>query len=287
MSQPPTGGIVFQTWGGGPTVLHDVLPAWAVAAFAVLTHLGDWWLLLVLVSLAYLAYDRRAGGFVAATLFVGFAVTIGLKAWFAYPRPPAEFAHVVALGYAFPSGHALGSTVGWGGLAVVLERVSTVRRRAAVAGIVIVTVALSRVAIGVHYLIDVVAGVAIGLVLLALATRWAGDAPRVLFGVAAVLALAAAVISGGAITAYALAGGSIGALAAWPVAVPSDQLEGRHDIAVIAAVGALLAGALAVVYPTGMLAFVSGALATVAVLIGPVVRDRWLDRGVAREQAQG
>lgn len=273
-----------QVWGfGGPTTFRDVLPVWAVEAFAALTHLGDWALLLALVSVTYLAYDRRAGGFVGGTLFVGFAVTIALKAWFAQPRPPAELQYVTASGFGFPSGHALGATVGWGALAVALERVSTAPRRAAVAGVVAVTVALSRVVIGVHYLVDVVAGVALGLVVLGLAAGWGRDDPRALFGVAAAVALVAVVVTWGSITAYALLGGSIGAVGAWPVAVPSDPAGRHRGVALTVVGGGLMAGALAVVFPAGMLAFGAGVLATVAVLLGPVVHARYLDGSVGDE----
>lgn len=263
-------------WGrelAGP----GALPGWVVDGFAVLTHLGDVWLLVALAALTYLACGRRTGGFVAGTLLVGLAVTYLLKAWFAFPRPPAELRHVAVTGYGFPSGHAAGATVAWGALAVALDRVGTARQRAAVAGGAVVAVALSRVVLGVHYVGDVVAGIAIGLVVLGGAARWARDAPLPLFALAAAIALGGVAIPEGGWELAALAGAGIGALAAWQVVVPADRWRGRTGVVAAVGVAAVAAVALAVTAPVAALAFGAAGLATAAGLAGPAVSDRWRD----------
>lgn len=271
-------GLVLGTRGVGVLrALRNGLPPWAVEAFAAVTHLGDTAVLLALAAAVYLAYDRRAGAFVLGALFCGFAVTIALKAWFALPRPPTGLRAVAAAGFGFPSGHALGSTVGWGALAVALERVWSARRRAAVAGLVVVAVSLSRVAIGVHYLVDVVAGVAVGLAVLGVAARWLRDAPLALFGLAAGLAAIAVAVSGASWDAVVLLGAGAGAVTSWQLVEPADRPWGARGVLGAAGGGAVLAGAVAVVDPVGALWFVAAALATAGVLVAPLAAERWLE----------
>jgi len=76
-------------------------------------------------------------------------------------------------GPGFPSGHALGTTMVWGGVALILDQ-GTRRARAAVAGTVVALVSLSRLVLGVHYAVDVVVGVALGLLALG-ALYWLTD----------------------------------------------------------------------------------------------------------------
>lgn len=263
--------------------LRESLPAWVGAAFAAVTHLGDTWLLLVLAAVVYLAHDRQAGGFVLGALFVGFAVTLGLKAWFGWPRPPGELRYVAESGAGFPSGHALGSTVGWGALAVVLDRVSTVRRRGAAAGAVVAAVAISRVAIGVHYLVDVVAGVGLGLVVLGVAVRVGRDRPRALFGLAGGLAIGALLAAGAGVEAVALLGACGGAAATWPAVDSAGHPRDRRDVAATAVAGGLATGGLIAVAPALGLAFGGAAAATALALVGPVGWERWNRAGPERD----
>ncbi len=140
-----------------------------MALFQVLTHLGNPYLLLICVAVAYLFGDRlgisRSGAAFALGLgLCAIGLVLGLKQFFGLPRPPISPRGDLG----FPSGHALGSTAFWGGVAVLADRWRW-RRRLTAAGVVIVVVAASRVLIGVHYLVDVAAGVGIGVALLAVA----------------------------------------------------------------------------------------------------------------------
>lgn len=225
--------------GLGAVAAFRALPDAVAVPFAFLTLLGGQWLLFFLLAVLYwlgdragVGIDRRRAAFVLALGLAGLVLTVGLKALFALPRPPdADRAVGAALvpasvrpfyafaatadGYGFPSGHALGSTVVWGGLALATER-GTRRRRFLGAGAIIALVGLSRVAIGVHYLVDVLAGVAIGVVVLAAATR-AGfrDEPGGLFWLGGVFALVGVVVTGFASDPIAALGASVGAAVAW------------------------------------------------------------------------
>ncbi len=281
MSPPSSAGLVFevalQTRGVGAIEgLQGTLPRWGLEAFAAATRLGDVAVLIGLAYLAYLAYDRHDGAFVLGALLLGFAVTVAAKHWFGLPRPPAELQYVAETGLGFPSGHAIGSTVAWGSLAVVLERVSTARRRAVAAGIVVVTVSLSRVAIGVHYLVDVVVGVAVGLVVLGVAVRWLRDEPLGLLGLAGGVAALAVAISGGAVESFALLGGVAGGLTGWQIVEPGDRPFGQRGVFASGGVGVVLAGGLAVNDPTAALVFAGAALLAIGLIVAPRAGDRWL-----------
>jgi len=155
------------TRGVGEVAFAESLPDAVVALFRLLTHLGNPYVLLACVAAAYLFGDRvgisRWGAAFALGLgLCAIGLVVGLKQFFGLPRPPISYRG----GLGFPSGHALGSTAFWGGVAVLAER-GRWRRRLTAAGAVIVVVAASRVLIGVHYLVDVVAGVGVGLALIA------------------------------------------------------------------------------------------------------------------------
>jgi undecaprenyl-diphosphatase len=92
-----------------------------------------------------------------------------LKAVISRPRPPGAGVFLLSSSWSFPSGHAMGSLVGYGMLAYVLV-VFRIRGRSMRMGVVIVAAALvvaiglSRLYLGVHYFSDVIGGYAAGLV---------------------------------------------------------------------------------------------------------------------------
>jgi hypothetical protein len=218
--------------GLGELAVVSGLPPVVVDAFGVLTRLGDPWILLGTLAVLYvvadrLGLDRRAVGFVFATAFVALGVTLALKSAFALPRP----AGALEAGYGFPSGHALGTTVVWGTAALVLD--ATRRRiRLALAGVVVLLVALSRVVIGVHYLVDVVVGIVVGIAVagvalsLALGSWSGGDGTLThaavdrVFAVAAVIALVALVVRATPDTLLTV-GAAVGGWVGWRLVEPT------------------------------------------------------------------
>ncbi|MFC7071085.1 phosphatase PAP2 family protein [Halobaculum lipolyticum] len=249
------------------------VPEWLVAVAALLTQLGDAWFLYLGLGLLYWLGDRRLAANprrVGATLIAvglgALAVTVGLKSLFAFGRPPGAAEATAPLwlpavavdayagaatgdGFSFPSGHAIGATMVYGGLATFLD-VWDRRTRLRVAGVLIAVVALTRVVLGVHYVVDVAAGVAVGVAGLLLFQRVARSGfrphPDRAFFLAAGLGLVATAVAaagghGDEVLEAAIAfGGGLGGYAVWRVRGTETAPVGRIDtvvgLGVIAAV---------------------------------------------------
>jgi len=133
--------------------------------------LGGWIGITMLgIALGVVLVRERAWldlGFLLAT-FAGSQVVVALlKGWFDRPRPDAGSVVDLPSSAAFPSGHATAGVASLGAAAVlVAERLPSQRARiwlwsaVAVGG---VAVGLSRIALNVHYVTDVVAGWCLGL----------------------------------------------------------------------------------------------------------------------------
>lgn len=110
----------------------------------------------------------RLAIYLVATGLGGWALNQGLKALFARARPDLSAALRWSSGYAFPSGHAMVSLVVFGALVYVVMRVvpSWRARSACVALALCLTLAisLSRIYLGVHWISDIVGGLAAGTV---------------------------------------------------------------------------------------------------------------------------
>ncbi len=162
-----------------------------VAFWEACTFLGG--AILVPIGVAFVlgaAFSRRIrlALIVAVVLIAAALFTDLVKDNVARPRPTVD-PLVSAPGFSFPSGHTLNSTATYGLLALVAWRSRlrmAARRAAAVAGITIpILVGLSRIALGVHYPTDVIAGWLAGVSFVALGATlivWSGamdrDLPR-------------------------------------------------------------------------------------------------------------
>ena len=224
----------------------------------LVTQLGDPWFLLLVATLLYLLETERSlvrdpgdGAFVLAVTFAAFSFVDLLKNVFAAPRPPGAgtvtvpawlpptlgglFRNVTTgTGYAFPSGHALGTTAVFAALAYTVD-VGSARVRWALAGSGAVLVAASRVVLGVHFLVDVAVGAVAGACLFAVAAALGDRHPVRVFALGAVLGVLAVVASlGGASETVWKAGqwlgASLGAGAAWYVARPVGWLSPARTV---------------------------------------------------------
>ncbi|NIC00989.1 phosphatase PAP2 family protein [Halobacterium sp. R2-5] len=292
---------------GVAEVLHGWTSEPALIVFALLTQLGDVWFLFLLGGLLYIAgdqfprwgIDRRRGLFVLGLVLTYVALIGVLKNFFLLPRPPgageapviawlpAIFQGVLASiatgsGPGFPSGHAFGSTLVWGGFALVVfedELWPGWLGAAAVVGLV----SLSRLILGVHYLVDVVVGVGLGVVglgvLYVVADR--GTAPgRVLL--VAVGAGAIGLIQGVTFESVAALGSGVGGWLVWrgiADATPAHPSNRREAAAGFGVFG-LASGFFAVMYavePPLLATFFGSTIGVGGAIVAPLAGEKLLD----------
>ena len=141
------------------------------------TVLGDTWLITVICTAGALGLALRQRGVLLAGWLAAFGggalLNVALKAVFQRARPEIEAPLVVALGWSFPSGHAMGAMVAYGMVAyLLLLRFGRTAAPFIVAGAcaVVLGVGFSRVYLGVHYFTDVVGGYLSGIAWLAVCT---------------------------------------------------------------------------------------------------------------------
>ena len=156
--------------------LHrNVGPPWTdlLAAVSAL-HAPRAILALTAVAALPLLARRDAAGLLMllASVIGGSSLNHLLKHSFQRARPNFEGALVTVSDFSFPSGHVASATLLYGAVAVLIM-LATPRRRiwlaaAASAAALVALVALSRVALGKHYLSDAVAAAAFGVAWLAI-----------------------------------------------------------------------------------------------------------------------
>ena len=138
--------------------------------------------MVIIVALAlFLKGMRTEGGLIVLVTMLSFITVSVLKAVVARPRPPAELVQVFeqADGYLFPSGHVMHYAVFLGTLGIMLwigmrPGLGRWLVQGSVAA-VLVAMGLSRIYLGVHWPTDVVAGYAVGAIIVAgaiWALRW-------------------------------------------------------------------------------------------------------------------
>lgn len=143
--------------------------AWTHDALTLVTRLGETWLV-VLVGIVVAAVElartrsRWVVPFLLAVILGDKLLTEGLKQLIDRARPEIE-AVAATLGPSFPSGHTSTAAASWAAFALVAGRWWGRRAWPALAGGAVgiaVAVALSRVFLDVHWLTDVLGGLALG-----------------------------------------------------------------------------------------------------------------------------
>lgn len=146
------------------------------ALFVFITYLGSEYAYIILFTLYYWLIDPITGRQLGLVTSFGFVFNAILKDWFDSPRPfefNPDIASSVAQASAegsssFPSGHSQGSATFWLFIAGYYRRLWLW-----IFSLTIVfLVALSRIYLGVHFPVDVVAGVLIGIALAVVGLRW-------------------------------------------------------------------------------------------------------------------
>lgn len=132
------------------------------AFFAAITSLGSLEFYMLTIPVIYWMVDKHFGFRFSIFFIFSAYINSGAKHIFVTERPPRELRLVSQEGYAFPSGHAQGSTTFWGFLALKLK--TPLAWAGAVAMILLVS--FSRIYLGVHWPIDILGGLTIGVLLL-------------------------------------------------------------------------------------------------------------------------
>lgn len=185
----PFGFLLEQVLGHGPMLrydkgLADTAHRWvlhggrpAVDVLLVISWLGRPPLLALLVTVAAVYClrrgRRRLAIYLAVTAIVGGLVDSVVKILVNRPRPELQNPVAHAFGKSFPSGHAMSSTVVYGALLLVFLPAFPRRARPwAIGGTVglVLVIASSRIALGVHFLSDVLGGIVLGAAWLAAST---------------------------------------------------------------------------------------------------------------------
>ena len=238
--------------GIGETELLSELPEAATAVAGLVTQLGDMWFVVVGICALFVLASRsrsltdapsRDCVYLLALTVGAYSLTVALKHAFGLPRPPgaatatppawiphaghaAYESMVTGDGYGFPSGHALKTTAVYGAGALVLDVWDRNRRLAAAAALGVL-VAASRVVLGVHYVVDVVAGSVVGVLFLAGAVRLTDRRPARALALSTVLGMLAAATAGTSKSVLALSAAAVG-LVVW---VGTDRVRAaRTDV---------------------------------------------------------
>ena len=131
---------------------------------------------LTVIALGYLINgDRHHAAWLVFTVFGGAALGFTLKEIVGRARPVLADPVSTAPGMSFPSGHALGASIGCCLLLLITLRFLPRGGRVAAviaAALIVGTVALARVVLGVHFASDVLAGITLGIGWVAV-TTWA------------------------------------------------------------------------------------------------------------------
>ncbi|MGH9272116.1 MAG: phosphatase PAP2 family protein [Ilumatobacteraceae bacterium] len=141
----------------------------SVEVLSIVTHLGGTWVVtagLVAAVLVDLMRNRNLEvvAFAAVVLVGEKLIVNGLKALIDRERPDV-IALVSFAGQSFPSGHAAAAAAVWPAVALILGRDRPRVVRAALGGaaaLIAFAVAASRALLGVHWLTDVIGGLAVG-----------------------------------------------------------------------------------------------------------------------------
>jgi membrane-associated phospholipid phosphatase len=181
----PFGLLLHQVTTDGPlTGLDDSAARWlnrqvhgndlAIAALEVVSFLGKPIFLVVAVGVPGLWVLRHGGrklaAFLAVTCIGGGLVDTAVKVAVGRPRPELEQPIAEAFNHSFPSGHAMQAVVCYGALALVfLPRFEARGRRWILVGTAVLALAIgvSRLALGLHFVSDVLGGYVLGAAWLA------------------------------------------------------------------------------------------------------------------------
>lgn len=181
----PFGLLLEQVESNGPFTAFDVDLAvwlnrqvsgrgWAVDVLQLISFLGKPIFLLFAVGVPglWIAWRRewRLVIFGTVTCVVGGLVDTAVKVAVGRDRPVVDSPVAQAFGQSFPSGHAMAAVVCYGTLVLVLLPLAPQRWRRPIvsaAATLVLAIGISRLALGLHFVSDVLAGYVLGAAWLA------------------------------------------------------------------------------------------------------------------------
>lgn len=134
-------------------------------AFELLTMFGEEGVILLIALAIYWCVDKRRGFSIASCLFFSLSCSMVVKAIVRHPRPFQVLSSIkgkrigTATGYSFPSGHSTAASAFYGATACAFPRPILIVPCA----LLVILVPLSRIYLGVHWPLDVIGGLVIGL----------------------------------------------------------------------------------------------------------------------------
>ncbi len=167
---------------GAVETIIEITPTWVAISLLFIGYLGSIYFVAPAVTVAYFRGSSWRTATWPGILLGAYGLFVALKAIFFVERPPieppitAETSPLllrpvfdIAVDFdtgAFPSGHALAATVLWG-LIVLDVDIRRLWERLLLGASIVILVSASRVILGLHYIADVVGGVLLGILLLA------------------------------------------------------------------------------------------------------------------------
>lgn len=229
---------------GGVRSVQEVIPDWLAPIIALFTQLGDIWFLVLLLAVLY--WKRSATQekvmVVGGMLTAGIGIYRSLKYIFGLPRPdepllepelvpwiirPLYELTAFSSSYGFPSGHATISTIVYFGLAEILD-VGSRRLRYLCAAVLVAFIGLTRIILGLHFLVDIIVGIGLGATILFVGFRGVGRISRdhitVLLFVAIVLNTLYLFTSDADIEAAIMFGAALGLFGGWQLILLAREL---------------------------------------------------------------
>jgi len=148
---------------------QDHATSWSTDAIQLVTDLGAWWfvvaLAVVVCVVEYVRVPNRWIPFFLLTVLVGEIVLVNAVKQLLDRVRPTFNPIAETLGPSFPSGHSATAAAFYAAVALVVARRRSPRTRSVLAGVAVavaIGVAASRVLLGVHWMSDVLAGLAFG-----------------------------------------------------------------------------------------------------------------------------
>lgn len=142
--------------------------------FIIITDLGSLELYLIFISFFFFIFEDKITLKLLFLLIFSYLINTLIKNTLKLPRPNEEIIQPIYKesggGFGFPSGHSQNSTVLWIGLYLIFKK----RYLIIISSILIILISISRLYLGLHFLIDVLGGILIGIMIIFIFFKYIG-----------------------------------------------------------------------------------------------------------------